>query len=90
MRKAKTRQMVDTYELCVYAEEKYGMGNSEWHDKVWHGEGGGDYGLCDYIMEGPVTFEVTKNPKTERERQVNDFLSDNPELKGKVTFFFDD
>ena len=85
MRKAKIKQMVSTYELCVYAEEKYGMSNSEWHKKVWRPH------FMNYIIHGPATFDMNdvKNPSNILEEQIKDFLEDNTELNGTVTFFFD-
>jgi len=82
MSKIKTITMVDTHELCKYAEDKYGMDNNKWHSKVWRPF------MVDYIMDGPCTFSKVENPDNLLEEQINDFLEDNPELGGKVTFIF--
>lgn len=85
MRKLNTKTVVDTYELCKYAEEKYGMNNPQWHKKVWR-----PY-FVKFIMNGPVTFymEDLENPTNILEEQIKDFLTDYPELNGKVTFQYD-
>lgn len=83
--KLETLSLVDTYQLCLWAEEKYGMSNNEWHKKIWRGKDG----LCECFENTTyVTFEKTTEPETLLEEHINEFLEDFPELNGKVSFIF--
>jgi len=84
--KLKTLQMIDTYEFMTWAMKKYDMTNSEWHDKIWHGESD----MCEHILNGGpyITYERIENPETLLEEHVNAFLDDFPELNDKVSFIF--
>lgn len=85
--KLKTLTLVDTSDFMYWAIEKYGMTNSEWHNKIWKGK----EGLCSYMENGPyITFTREENPTTLLEKHANEFLDDFPELNGKVSFIFTD
>ena len=84
MKKLNKITKYDTYELCQYAQEKYGMTNNEWHKKVWS-----PY-MCNDAVEGYLHYTKTENPENILQEQINDFLDDYPELNGEVTFEFTD
>ena len=84
--KLETLTLVDTHQFCLWAEEKYGMTNNEWHSKIWRGKNG----LCEFILNGGpfVRFPKIEEPKTLLEEHINAFLEDFPELGGQVSFIF--
>ena len=82
----KTLQLVDTSDFMDWAMKKYNMTNSEWHDKIWHGESD----MCERIINGGpyVTYERTENPENLLEEHVNAFLDEFPDFNGQVSFIF--
>jgi hypothetical protein len=82
----KTLQLVDTSDFMDWAMKKYNMTNSEWHDKIWHGESD----MCERIINGGpyITYERTENPENLLEEHVNEFLDEFPDFNGQVSFIF--
>lgn len=85
MKQLEIKTMIDSYQLCQWAQDKYGITNNEWHKKIWRGQN-----FCDHFMEnGMATFSYVDNPITELQEHINAFLDDYPELNGTVNFYFD-
>lgn len=81
--KIKTLKLVDTSDFADWAQKKYGMNNSEWHDKIWRPL------MVQYFEDGPyTTFSKSKEPENIFEEHINDFLDEFPEFEGKVSLIF--
>jgi len=81
--KIKTLTLVDTFDFSQWAQEKYNMTNSEWHDKIWRKF------MVTYFEDGPfTTFTKIENPSNIFEEHINDFLDEFPEFKGEVSLIF--